>query len=208
MQSGKLTGITCTATQLLPWGHFCFIHTIRHMIYMTINKRMVMACLAVISWGLMKVLLTSAVVWRCLKSCLAHFFTYTPITCMVTHNPLPPFDTLLKRPPPFNLHFLCNPYKPFFKQVTPPEGVQFNLDPCINLLGRSGKLWLLKRAVNGCVSSAGWDHVALLSWTEGSCLCSRAGDLVLEQIHKVQLTEQIPQSGWVYTNPVVTAKQS
>lgn len=66
----------------------------------------------------------------------------------------------------------------------------------------------VKRGMNGRIGSAG-DHVALLSWTEGSRLCSKAGDLVLEQIHKVQLTEQIPQSGWacVSTNPVATAKQ-
>lgn len=48
-------------------GAFCLMYTIHNMIYMTINKRMVMAYLAVISLGLMKHV----------KSGLATFFTDT-----------------------------------------------------------------------------------------------------------------------------------
>lgn len=49
-------------------GAFYLVFTIRHAIYVTINKRMVIACLAVISLGLMKVLITSEVVWHCLRA--------------------------------------------------------------------------------------------------------------------------------------------
>lgn len=63
--SGELTGITCTATQVLP---SCFTFTIHNMIYMTINIRAVMACLLVISLRLMKAVITSEVVWHSLRA--------------------------------------------------------------------------------------------------------------------------------------------
>ncbi len=61
-------------------GAFCLMRTIRNMIYMSINKRMVMACLAVISLGLMKALIANKVVWHCLRATSRPLFSYTPIT--------------------------------------------------------------------------------------------------------------------------------
>lgn len=66
----------------------------------------------------------------------------------------------------------------------------------VNLL--KGGFFAITRSLNGCVcGSAGQEHTALLSWTEGSCLCGRTASLVLKHTHKVQLSEQSPQSGCV-----------
>lgn len=77
------------------------------------------------------------------------------------------FHTVLKRHFSFKLHCICEAQRPYFSRW-----LRSGSGPCINLLKGPGS----HRRSEGHE----WAHrlsrgVALLSWTEGSCTCSRVG---------------------------------